>query len=371
MADPKYANLPGIDTESRDVYECGDLPEEDQNPGNEEDSTSVELVDSKASFERFSGKYVSGFGKDFSIKSTGYEAGGYGLAMPGEQETIIQRLNRLKIEVSELSRDVGKLQQSKTNRINALDMSKQVDTLQAQLDGIRLDEIDGTTLSADLNMEEIIANLQAEGKPKDALSGSQLGSYQLYLKPGQKEKQMLRVANLEQRIARLEKVLGPDSPIYNVLTSQTDGSLQETVCIMETKLSLLDPEQLPQVDSRLQAILTKVNEINKAHKSSGEERSEVNKQIAGLFDLVQKWEGVRGSLPLIVERLKALDTLHSKSADFTATLSHLESVQSRITSQLDSANAAHKKLGGMLKENLEIVEGNVAQLNKRLSDLNA
>ena len=30
MADSKYANLPGIDTSSKDVYESGDLPEEDQ-----------------------------------------------------------------------------------------------------------------------------------------------------------------------------------------------------------------------------------------------------------------------------------------------------------------------------------------------------
>ena len=368
MADPKYANLPGIDTESKDVYECGDLPEEDQVVNDAEDSTSVELVDSKASFERFSGKYVSGFGKDFSVKSSGYEVGGYGLAPSGDKETIIQRLNRLKIEVGELSHDVSRMQSGKEEQVSALDMSKQVESLRAQLDGINLNELGVNSLNTDLNVREIIANLQSESRKSDAAE-SPHGSYQLYLKPSEQEKQNLQVANLEQRIARLEKVLGTDSANFGVLISHAGGSLQEAVTVMEAKLSLLDPEQLPQVDSRLQAILSKVNEINKAHKASGEEQSNVNKKIADLFEVVQKWERVRGSLPTLVDRLKALDTLHSKSADFSATLGHLESVQSRITSQLDSANTAHKKLGEMFKQNLEIIEGNVAQLNKRISDL--
>ena len=362
MADPKYANLPGIDTDSRDVYECGDLPEEDQNVTDDDVNTSVELVDSKVSFEKFSGKYVSGVGREFTARSTGYEAGGVGLAPPGD-ETVYQRLNRLKIEVGELNRDVAKIQSSKSNDVSVDAMRRQVDVLQSQLDAVDLNEVG--SLNHDLDVTAIIAHLQSSSQSESSSPMTQQGTYQLYLKPEQEEKQNLRMAALEQRVARLEKALGPDTPHFSVLTS--GGNLQDAVAIMGAKLSLLDPNQLPQVDSRLQAILSKVNDVNKVQKSAGQ--SEENKKVGEIFEMMQRWEGVRSALPQLVERLKKLDSLHAKSSDFTATLGHVEAIQTRIAAQLDATNSSHAKLSEMLKQNLGIVEANVVQLNKRISAL--
>ena len=377
MTDPKYANLPGIDTESKDVYECGDLPEDDQHYVPEESSdTIVEVVDSKTSFEKFSGKYVSCIGKDFSGRLQnrnlmGYDAGGFGLAPPGDKETIFQKLNRLKIEVGELLEDVAKIKTAPTPELSPAAMMGQVRSLQSQLDGVELSEADEKSLADGLNVSKILTNLQARSNEKSKSSSTEdCGSYELYLRPGEQEKKALQVSQLEQRVARLEKVLGTSSSSLNVVTAHAaGGSLHDAVQIMETKLSLLDPEQLPRVDSRLQAILSKVNEINKAHKPSDEAATAVNKKVSELYETVQKWEGVRGALPLMVERLSALDTLHAKASDFSATLSHLEAVQAKIKSRLDSADAAQKKLDQALTENLATVESNVAKLNQRVSSI--
>ncbi|CDQ91077.1 unnamed protein product [Oncorhynchus mykiss] len=63
MADPKYANLPGIASNEPDVYETSDLPEDDQAQFESEElcSDSVEriVVNPNAAYDKFKDKRVS------------------------------------------------------------------------------------------------------------------------------------------------------------------------------------------------------------------------------------------------------------------------------------------------------------------------
>ncbi|XP_076800584.1 dynactin subunit 2-like [Clavelina lepadiformis] len=380
MADPKYANLPGIDTESKDVYESGDLPEEDQHAAVEElNSTSVELVSSEGAFEKFSGKYVSGFGKDFSgriqsSKVTGYDANQGGLAALGEKETVLQKFNRLKIEVADLVQEVKGISDSTKTGNSPADLVNQIESLQMQLADSSIANLNKEPVEATANVEKLMAQLKLPSEKTAKITGGQksdgTGTYQLYLKPDQAQQKKLQVAELEQRLARLEKVLGSGTDKLNILVSHSkDKTLKEAVREIETKLSLFDSEQLPQVDSRLQAILNKVNEINKAHKGSGDQASEVNQKISELYDLSRQWEGVRAALPQLIERLRALDTLHAKASDFSSTLTHLENMQTQITSRLHTSNSTQKDLEEMFSNNIATIEANITQLNKRMADL--
>nr|CAB3236498.1 dynactin subunit 2-like [Phallusia mammillata] len=379
MADPKYENLPGIDVNGRDVYESADLPEDDQHLASDDlDSTSVEVldVDTTAAFSKFSGKYVSGAGKDFSGKiqgkhMTGYSTSEYGLAMPGEDETILQKYNRLKIEMGDLLSQVENIKKSKKEGASPPKLLQQIEALNSQLQGNEPSEL-SKNLSEEVNAEKVIASLKNMSVPSTGKHGSSKadGTYQLYLKPEQEKKQILKSAELEQRLARLEKVLASGSGDVNVLaTHATSGSLIDAVEAIEAKLSLLDPEQLPQVDSRLQAILTKVNEINKAHKAGGDQPSEINQKITELYNLVRKWDGVRVGLPQLLSRLQALDALHTKASDFTSAVNHFELTQSQISSQLNTASSTQAQLLEMLKKNAATVETNMAQLQKRMEKL--
>ncbi|CAI9741729.1 Hypothetical predicted protein [Octopus vulgaris] len=83
MADPKYANLPGIDLNSPDVYETSELPEDDQNTRPEQEeihSDAIERVnlDSKTAYKRFKGTVLDASNADFSgriqkQRNTGYD----------------------------------------------------------------------------------------------------------------------------------------------------------------------------------------------------------------------------------------------------------------------------------------------------------
>jgi len=372
MADPKYANLPGIDVDGSDVFECGDLPEDDQHLVQEDvASTSVELVDADtaAAFGRFSGKYISGSGKTVSKHAP---ASVYSAAGTGDEETVLQKYNRLKTEVGDLMRDVEKIKQSAKDKASPSEVLRRIDVLNQQLESSGLHEV-ATDLKAEADVSKVVSTLTDMSSAAGGASTSSSkpdGVYQLYLKPGHAQKQSLKCAELEQRISRLEKILGPESQkMSSLLSHSSDGTLQGALRVMEAKLSLLDPEQLPQVDSRLQAILNKVNEVNKAYKGGGDQPSEVNRKVCELYELTRKWEGVRVGLPKLIERLKALNALHAKASEFTSTMAHLETAQSLITERLDSANAMQKKILDLVRQNTSTIDQNITELKSRVQDL--
>lgn len=70
MADPKFANLPGIVSDQPDVYETADdIPEPETSDYYEEEPESDQIerlhISTKDSYNRFKGKYLTGY-VDFS-----------------------------------------------------------------------------------------------------------------------------------------------------------------------------------------------------------------------------------------------------------------------------------------------------------------
>ncbi|ELU15537.1 hypothetical protein CAPTEDRAFT_132300 [Capitella teleta] len=129
MADPKYANLPGIDLNSPDVYETSELPEDDQNQRllvsdcEEEVNEAIERegISAEEAFKAFKGKSgIDASNIDFSdsvrkgrntgydIRKTEYEILGSASAV---KETPQQKYNRLQHEFREL---VDEVQQAKS-----------------------------------------------------------------------------------------------------------------------------------------------------------------------------------------------------------------------------------------------------------------
>ena len=96
MADPKYANLPGIAHDQPDVFETGDLPESDQHYDDEAEGSSVidhvvETLHVSASdaMGRFAGKNLDAAGVDFSDRIKGGSRGKRGyVAWSGDLELV-------------------------------------------------------------------------------------------------------------------------------------------------------------------------------------------------------------------------------------------------------------------------------------------
>merc|ERR1712110_697695 len=127
MADPKYANLPGIAIDQPDLYETDDLPESDQHLDfdvEETDAVETLHISATEAFGKFKGKQLETSSVDFSdrirrSKQKGYIAwtGDYELVAKDEEENIEQRYQRLNCEVRQLLDDLDQMKVSGTEKV--------------------------------------------------------------------------------------------------------------------------------------------------------------------------------------------------------------------------------------------------------------
>lgn len=364
MADPKYVGLPGIDSSEKDTYESADLPEDDQNwVLSDLNSESVEKddIDTKQAFQKFNSKYLVGENADFSGKlgtKGGYDVTEYTLVGAGETETPTQKLQRLKIEVSELA---NHFKSDETSPSSTSDLISQVQILESRLSSIG----DGKQLQGSFGNVMSSIDKASEAKPAATPVKAHDGIGDQTL-----DKIGVKASEMEARITKLEKALGMDTEALAVLTSQTKGkNLQEVTEGLAAKVSLLDPEKLPQIDSRLQAVLNKLNNINKAKKQDGAEQAATDKKVIEIFELMQKWDSVCASVPSIIYRLESLKELHQQAADFSSTVQHLEKTQDQISGKLSDTSDLAKQVDATLKQNALTIQKNLQSLEKRVQGL--
>lgn len=405
MADPKYADLPGIARNEPDVYETSDLPEDDQAEFDafaqeleELTSTSVEhiIVNPNAAYDKFKDKRVGTKGLDFSdriskSKRTGYESGEYELLGEGigVKETPQQKYQRLLHEVQELTQEVEKIQstvkESATEeKLTPVALAKQVATLKQQLVSNHLEKLLGPEAAINLTdpdgalAKRLLTQLDAaktrkspEGKsPAKGLDkDGGLVTYELHCRPEQnKFSQAAKLAELEKRLGELESAVQCDQDPQNPLTVGLQGSnLMDSVEILQAKVNMLDVASLDQVEARLQSVLGKMNEIAK-HKAAVED-ADTESKVHQLFDIVQKWDSMSGTLPQVVQRLVALKQLHEQAMQFGQLLTHLDTTQQMIANSLKDNKNGLAVVQKAMKENLATVEDNFSSIDSRIKKL--
>ncbi|XP_061185729.1 dynactin subunit 2-like [Saccostrea echinata] len=398
MADPKYANLPGIDHDAPDVYETEDLPEDDQamQLPQEEASDNIEklTLDTNAALGKFKGSEVKADELDFSDRITGSRRTGYDIEKTEYEmledgsskiETPQQKFQRLQHEIRELGEEVHTIKENvkkevTANKTSPVDLSKQLEYLQHQLNDLHLEKLLGPEAKVDLSdpqgqlqkrlLTELAAYKPTEGKPASgAKTGSGCVTYELFYRPEQAQfSRNARLAKLEERLERLEAVLGQSSDKVGILTADTDNKgVVESVGVLNSKLSLLEPSNIDQVDVRLASVLQKLNQI--ADKKTGQADLERQNKVSELYDMVKKWDSVRDTLPHVVDRLVSLKELHEQALQFSQLLSHLDTAQQEITTTLAAHGDMMKQLQVMFQENSKTVKSNCESLDQRLKAL--
>lgn len=402
MADPKYANLPGIASNEPDVYETSDLPEDDQAQFESEElcSDSVEriVVNPNAAYDKFKDKHVSAKGLDFSDRISknrrvGYESGDYELLAEGcgVKETPQQKYQRLVNEIHELCQDVEKIQTSTKEsgveeRLTPVALAQQAAQLKQQLVSAHLDSLlgpdahinltdpDGALAKRLLTQLEVARGVRsgagADGKTAAPKGPDGVILYELHSRPEQEKfTESAKVAELERRLAELETAVGSGSDKRGPLSSGVQGSsLTETLELLQARVSALDAATLDQVEARLQSVLGKMNEIAK-HKATMED-AETQSKVSQLYDVVQKWDAMATSLPQVVQRLTAVRELHEQAMQFGQLLTHLDTTQQMINNSLKDNSTLLTQVQQTMKENLLAVEENFSALDQRMKKLN-
>ncbi|XP_036152803.1 dynactin subunit 2 isoform X5 [Myotis myotis] len=343
MADPKYADLPGIARNEPDVYETSDLPEDDQAEFDafaqeleELTSTSVEhiIVNPNAAYDKFKDKRVGTKGLDFSdrigkTKRTGYESGEYEMLGEGlgVKETPQQKYQRLLHEVQELTTEVEKIkttvkESATEEKLTPVVLAKQLAALKQQLVASHLEKLLGPDAAINLTdpdgalAKRLLLQLEATKNSKGPGSGgkttsgtlpdSSLVTYELHSRPEQdKFSQAAKVAELEKRLTELEATV----------------------------------------------------------------RCNQDAQVHQLYETIQRWSPIASTLPELVQRLVTIKQLHEQAMQFGQLLTHLDTTQQMIASSLKDNTTLLTQVQTTMRENLSTVEGNFANIDERMKKL--
>jgi len=196
-------------------------------------------------------------------------------------------------------------------------------------------------------------------------------SYELYCRPEHARfSQTAKVAELEQRLKKMEDLIGKDSPKMAGIIAEpenSDLSLMDIVTLLRTKMSLFDPTNIDIVDTRLQGVLQHILQLGA--KKEAVENAEKENKIAELYEILHKWDGVADIVPDIADRLKALKSLHEQASSFAKSMTHLESTQSQIKDQMKTQSDTLDKLEKSFAENIKAIQANCDSIDGRISAL--
>ncbi|KAK8758532.1 hypothetical protein V5799_003836 [Amblyomma americanum] len=119
----------------------------------------------------------------------------------------------------------------------------------------------------------------------------------------------IKVASLEERIKKLENLVGSDPQKLSMLTSHTSGTcLTDVAQLLSSRLHLLESSHLDQVEARLSLLLQKMQQC--AEKKSALEELDKTGKVNELYELLKKADAMGNSLNQVVERLVCLQGVH-------------------------------------------------------------
>ncbi|CAH1119167.1 unnamed protein product [Phaedon cochleariae] len=392
MADPKYADLPGIAYDEPDVYEINDLPESEQTADFYEEEDPVERIhiSTDDAFNKFKDKFLHAENVDFSSRigkriRTGYDAvtGDWELVGSDQKETPIQKYHRLQCEMKELLEEVNNIQKENEDEDpNCLVSSHKVELALKQLADLKLMESLGEEVVSKISnpqgsqikklfsqLEQFKANINE--KPESEPQGDESGIvYQFSYRPEQgRLEQSSRLADLEARLHKLETVLGASSEKLSRLTTATSkGSLLEVAEHLSATASLLDSSQLDHIEGRLGALSQKLEAITEK-KTQVLQDEEQDKKVLELYELFKNAEGVIKLLPQTIMRLKALEELHNKATDTMKDLTQIEVTQAEMNGNVQNNKMLLQGVQESFAMSLNEINSTVVSLDARIKAL--
>lgn len=215
---------------------------------------------------------------------------------------------------------------------NPSEMAQTLETLSVRLHQLQVEDwLDSGVVSLTKPKEkDTIKALESKidglkAGPEDQGS-DQLASglvYELYCKADRdRVKELGRVAALEQRIKRMESLIGSDERKISYLTALTnDRTIVDAVNVLGAKVSQLDSSVLEAIDGRLTSLGKKLEII--AEKKPQTDTIEQQRQINELYEIAMAGEKHSQQLPLIMSRLSTLSEVQQEGKICQVEFHHL------------------------------------------------
>ncbi|XP_031636341.1 dynactin subunit 2 [Contarinia nasturtii] len=378
MVDPKFEDLPGIAHDEPDVYETPDVVEEETPDFYEEpENENIERlhISTKDAYNRFKGKYLTGF-VDFSDRISGRLRSGYdarsGIYEYGtdddEPETPIQKCQRLQLEMDELMQELEGLNASKAISKeekecyeaigNVVTNSKKV------LSGLRLEQVLGseaTVATADAEMKNLLAQIDAYKKGDSAAKLPTKTPCELVT--------TTRIAELENKLHDIETVIGAEpEKLRRLSMALHSNNLLDAVQKISTVAALLQPTQLDVIETRIGNLANKMDAIAATSNNLSKDAS-VDQKTLELYEIAKRAEPIAQLLPNMLQRMQALENLHNYATNFSKIIAELEAQQQTLLTSLAGNKTLLQNVQQAFAVNLENTKKEIGKLESRLDTL--
>jgi len=312
-------------------------------------------------------------------------------------ETPLQRLTRLRMEVKEVEEDLkGSLlvgnpneesnedDDDEDNRRLFSDMTRVAHDLAKRLDDVAATGSTGGEggdgiITGSKKLQEGLSEIVKDGvsqmkqnrnenEDKDvvvAVSGTDAVTT--------KDEDAAAAARLEERIARIEKVMGG-------ISEAKDGTVLSRLESAERMTKRLDGSMLDAAAARAKVIRADLEAANKArtkltsystssNTSNTSNTMEDAKTISTLHDQMTDILQISHQLPMIVHRLTQLATLHTQASNFSARLVEVEHSANQSERLLKTLEETLDRVQVSCSDNLEVMHSNFNLLDDRMDKL--
>ncbi|CAF3387854.1 unnamed protein product [Rotaria sp. Silwood1] len=395
-----YVNLPGIVNDQPDCFETPDYPVNEQfhEVGHDHsDAVNQFDINAKEVHDSLNGKYLNGKVADFSdssIKARGYvQHGIYQNYAEHETETPIERYKRLMAELQELEEEFNRASKeglSKEESENLSTLIQHIQQLQehtskASKEGLSKEESENLStliqhiqqlqehtskvygakfLLGGRDTSSLLTKLAASKQEAKQTNAGQKNSdtFKLYINPAtvaSSSTSTFQLSEIEQKISKLENLVG-----LNEQQPIESKSLLSSLEQLTTRINLLDGTNVDHIDMKLANVLSRLNAINDK-KTLVDEQDKQSKAVE-LFDMMSRWESMAASLPIIQQRLIALNELYQQAFQFSTALSHYEAEQQALKTSLDANDHLLKQLKTTFESNLVSLQSQLNNIDQKL-----
>lgn len=179
---------------------------------------------------------------------------------------------------------------------------------------------------------------------------------------------LTKLTSLESRIKRLENLLDHDDDQLTCIYYYTnERSLSGAVRSITSKVSMLDGNNLDQLDQRVSALIQKLNQL--ADKKNLLEESQSKSRINELYDLVTKGEKNLSILYEVAARLNILAEVEEEALNFSSALTMMESKTEANENCLQQLNTELSALKSSFQNFEQSMEKQLTEMDKRVNAL--
>ncbi|GAB5365866.1 hypothetical protein AAMO2058_001095300 [Amorphochlora amoebiformis] len=341
-------------------------------------------------------------------------------------QSPLQRYTQLNNEIDSFLKDLKELaddlKESKdpTNVVSreATDLiTKQLLAMKEKLAAIEMDEdqkrllqttfpIDGSKLKQKALSNQLASQIEAisERKKKSAAGGTVGGTsgaiqYELYCQPDKETSKLASLSALDRRVAHIEKLIGQQKKVVG--TKYPD--IHTAVHYLKKRMELLNKAKLDAISNRIKRLLVDLMKLSKAASTAqapvvapgapggpsietkeskprvsnddGKElptKEEIINHYAKVnhvYSMLTRYQESANQLPIVIERMKSLRSLHEHTATAMGRLNRLEKMQATMDAVLKQNKTMLKKMEDSFTANMKTMMNNVKILEEKFSKI--